>query len=213
MAKNNIVWLPHHLEWIETNQFGRPRKELLELLKATFNDLDPRLKQYHVDGLCRKNRWLNGSTGRLEKGMTPWNKGTKGVCKASKSSFKKGHRPPSARPVGANSLDHHGYVVVKIAEPRTWQLKHLWLWEQYNGKVPDGHLIRFIDGDKYNITIDNLICVPRAVNGYLNRRKIIEGHNPDLNKALFLTHHLNYLVKRKPHETQTTTHINAGQAL
>ena len=34
------------------------------------------------------------------------------------------------------------------------------MYEQVNGKIPDGHVISFIDGDKDNLTISNLKVVP-----------------------------------------------------
>lgn len=197
MSKKNIVWLPHHLEWIKANQFGKPRKELLELLKATFDDLDPRLKQFHLEGLCRKHRWFNGFTGRIESGATPWNKGTKGVCKATPTSFKKGNLPPSHRPVGSERVVKDGWVEIKVAEPNHWQLKHVWLYEQHHGKVPDNHVVRFADGNTLNVTIENLVCVSRAVHGYINRKKLISSNHAELNKAILLTNQLNHLVKKR----------------
>lgn len=195
--KNKIVWLPHHLEWIEANQYGKSRKELLDLLKATFNDLDPRLKKFNLEGLCRRKGWLNGFTGRIESGSTPWNKGTKGICKPSSSSFKKGHLPPSHRPVGSERVVKDGCIEIKVAEPSHWQLKHVWLYEQHHGKVPDNHVVRFADGNTLNVTIENLVCVSRAVHGYINRKKLISSNHAELNKAILLTNQLNHLVKRK----------------
>lgn len=38
-------------------------------------------------------------------------------------------------------------------------LKHRFLWETANGPIPKGHKVIFADGDKTNITLDNLIMV------------------------------------------------------
>jgi len=40
--------------------------------------------------------------------------------------------------------------------------KHLVLWEDTHGKVPQGHFVIFADGDRRNVTLDNLLLVTRA---------------------------------------------------
>ena len=40
-------------------------------------------------------------------------------------------------------------------------------WKQYNGEIPEGHVIIFLDGNKQNCDIENLACVPFNYLGYL----------------------------------------------
>lgn len=73
-----------------------------------------------------------------------------------------------------------GYITVKTVCPaynmktkRNYRYKHLVVWEAYNGPVPEGHVVRFLDGNKQNCTIDNLRLFTRAESVYLN----ILGYN------------------------------------
>jgi hypothetical protein len=47
--------------------------------------------------------------------------------------------------------------------------KQIVVWEQLNGPVPDGHKVRFLDGDKLNCEPDNLTLVSNALHAHLNR--------------------------------------------
>jgi len=62
-----------------------------------------------------------------------------------------------------------GYVLVKIGKrdphtgfPTRWKAKHVVIWEQTHGPVPEGMAVVFKDGDKLNCDPDNLMLVSRA---------------------------------------------------
>lgn len=58
-------------------------------------------------------------------------------------------------------LKRDGYMVkpAQGAKPIPYNIH---LWQQAHGPVPPGHVVRFIDGDRRNCTLDNLRCVSRA---------------------------------------------------
>lgn len=56
------------------------------------------------------------------------------------------------------------------------------LWEAANGPVPPGHALIFADGNKQNITLENLILVTRAQLARLNQNNLIGG-SADLTRA------------------------------
>lgn len=105
-------------------------------------------------------------------------KGLKGVCAkgSEKTWFKKGHEPVNHREVGSERITKDGYVEIKIAEPDKWRLKHLAIWEQQNGPIPPKHALIFADGDKTNISIDNLLLVTREQLLTMNRNKLIKNN-------------------------------------
>jgi hypothetical protein len=114
----------------------------------------------------------NGVVCRFVKGQVSHNKGKKGYCSpgCEKSWFQMGHSPHNHRPVGSERVDSlDGYTYVKIAEPKTWRMKHHLVWEAANGPVPDGYILIFKDGDKGNITVGNLALVTRAEHLELTR--------------------------------------------
>ena len=132
----------------------------------------------------KKNNKLNsGLTGRFKKGQTAWNKGIKGLDIGGKETrFKKGHIPKNHRPVGSERVNVEGYVEVKIAEPNKWSYKHVEIWKEHCGEIPEGHAILFGDGDKTNFDINNLIMVSRQQLLVLNRKNLIQN-NVDLTKT------------------------------
>lgn len=150
------------------------RKDLARLFNETFG---LSLSDNAIKGYCKRHNIMTGRDGRMTPGNKPWNTGTKGVMKPNSGSFVKGQKPINAKPLGSERLcNKDGFILIKVAEkcPHTgrgtrYKLKHHVIWEQHNGPIPDGHAIRFKDGDKYNIVIDNLICVPLAVNLQMNR--------------------------------------------
>lgn len=79
-------------------------------------------------------------------------------------------------PVGTERESKDGYLVVKVADAATrpmskdnWRLKHVWVWEQAHGPLPDGHCVYFADGDRRNFEPSNLVAVDRRLVGIMNQ--------------------------------------------
>jgi len=111
------------------------------------------------------------NAGYFKPGLIPWNKGLKGVNGSSETRFKKGNVTWNIRPVSAQRIDVDGYTYERVAErykSNFWRLKHHILWEHYNGEIPCGSIVRFLDNNKANITINNLFVVTRAEHAILN---------------------------------------------
>lgn len=180
------------LDWVQANQAGITRAELTELFNAKF---DMQLGKGTLAALCNRKGWKSNHSGRIEKGATPWNKDKKGYIGANATSFKKGQTPKNHRSVGSERITKDGYIQIKIAEPSTWRLKHIVEWEKINGKLPRGHCIRILDGDKTNCSIGNLVCISRGANATSNKRNKANTDNPQLNKAILLTENLRHKTK------------------
>lgn len=118
---------------------------------------------------------------RFKKGFTPWNKGIKTGLKPA-NGFKKGNVPWCTRELYSERFDKDGYILIKIAEPNKWVRKHRWVYEQEYGAIPANSVIIFADGNKNNLSIDNLLCVTREELKVLNRCRLISSV-PELTKT------------------------------
>ena len=192
-----IKYTDEMLEWVQANQADITRARLTELFHAKF-DMD--LGRGTLAALCERKGWKSNIDARYPKGIVPWNKGKKGYMGANATSFKKGQMPKNHRPVGSERITKDGYIQVKIAEPRTWRLKHIVEWEKVNGSLPKGHCIRILDGDKTNCHIDNLICISRGANATSNQRNKANTISSELNRAILMTEHLKDKIRRKNDE-------------
>lgn len=186
-------------EFIKENVKGRTRKELTSLVNEHFS-LDLGINQ--VTAFIKNNRLNSGLDGRFKKNQEPWNKGIKGLDIGSKEHrFKKGQPAHNYKPVGYERLDSDGYVMVKISDngnwPKRWKHKHKVVWEKANGPIPKGHVVIFGDGDKTNITLDNLILVSKKQLLALNRNNLIQN-DVDLTRAgILIVDIQNKLIDRK----------------
>ncbi|WP_423186810.1 HNH endonuclease signature motif containing protein [Alishewanella sp. d11] len=153
------------------------KKWSLERLTAEFNQqfgTDKTVNQ--IRSFTRNHKLKSGRTGQFEKGNPAHNKGIKGWMpggNAQKSQFKKGHMPASHKPVGSERIcSKGGFVMVKVAEPRTWRMKHVIEWEQHNPPLKKGECVTFKDNNPLNWPIDNLMLVTRAQLAVMNKLKL-----------------------------------------
>lgn len=194
--------------WVKLNQADMPRSELTEMFNDKFN-MD--LGKGTLAALCNRKGWKSNHSGRIEKGAIPWNKNKTGYMSANVTSFKKGQTPKNHRPVGSERITRDGYMEVKIKEPRTWRLKHIVVWEAENGKLPSGHVIRLLDGDKTNCNIGNLLCVSRGANATSNRCNKANTISPELNKAILMTEHLKDKIRKKNAKSKSSSTYASGR--
>lgn len=138
---------------------------------------------------CRLRRGDNiGAPYRFKKGHKPHNAGKPGWSaggKSIKTRFKKGQRPHTWAPIGSERL-MDGYLQRKVTDtgysPRDWVGVHILLWQEHTGQeIPPGHILSFKDGNKSNITIDNLELITRAER---MRRNTIHRYPPELRDAI-----------------------------
>lgn len=103
---------------------------------------------------------------RFTKGSIPANKGKKMPAelyeRCAPTMFKPGHPSNNRRPVGSERVNVDGYIEIKVAEPDKWKCKHRVVWEAANGPIPKGYNIQFRDGNRLNISLDNLYIISRA---------------------------------------------------
>lgn len=112
----------------------------------------------------------HSSKGFFPKGHQPMNKGRKQteymsdtqIEKTKATRFRKGNIPGNHKPVGYERINRDGYIEAKIAEPNKFQQKHRLVWIEHNGNIPSGYNIQFKDGNRQNVSIENLYMISRS---------------------------------------------------
>lgn len=164
---------PKQIDFIRENVYSKSYAEISDMIFKKYNI---KLSNQQINSFIGNHNLTTGRTGRFEKGHIPFNKGThihNPGCE--KTQFKPGQKPINHREVGSERTNVDGYVEVKIAEPSKWRPKHLLIWEKAHGKVPKGHVIIFGDGNKANLSIDNLLLVSRQQLVRLNQNGLIKN--------------------------------------
>lgn len=140
------------------------------------------LTEKQIKSYRRNNNLNSGLTGRFEKGRVPYNKGKKlPNMPPNSGQFKKGNMPPNYVPVGTINYTTDGYPKEKIGEPNKWVLKHRKVWEEHHGPIPKGYSVCFLDRDKNNYDISNLILLSNEELARMNQNNYFSS-DPELTK-------------------------------
>lgn len=148
-------------EFIYSNYLGIGNKELTKLFNERFQTYLPvqKIKTF------KHSRKLNsGLTGHFKKGQTPFNKGRKYPGQINAGSFKKGQDSINKKPIGTERIcSKDGYIVIKVKEEGRyqdrWKLKHRVVWEEANGPIPQGYRVKFLNGDRTDCRLENLMLI------------------------------------------------------
>jgi len=112
-----------------------------------------------------------------------------------------------ALPIGTERWKD-GYLYVKVADnpiPKkfttkqirsNWVVKHRLVWEAAYGKIPEGKLIVFLDGNRSNFDLDNLYCIDRKLTTVMMRNNWFTDSR-DHTLAAIKWCELFYAMKRK----------------
>lgn len=170
-------------KFIRSIALGKSNIEIIELFYIEYNI---RITKAQMKCLKANNNIASGLTGHFVKGQTSWNKGKKlqTIGRMADTQFKKGQFSPNRLPIGSERLSKEGYHEVKIQDGhmgKNWKAKHRILWEEVNGSIPNKHRIVFLDGDKNNITIENLALMTFEQTAVMSARKLFYK-NPELTK-------------------------------
>ena len=132
-----------------------------------------------INTALKNRRICSGRLGQFQKGQISWNKGSKGLTGPNRTSFKKGHLPHNTRHLWYERVGKRdGRVEISVPEKnpytgynRRFKAKHVWLWEQEHGPVPDGHVVAFADGNPANFDMENLVLLDRLELLRLNKHR------------------------------------------
>lgn len=179
MKKRAFKYSTEELDWIKA-RCRKDRKETHAEFQRVFDR--PEVKLENFNALCKRNGWLTGRNGRFEKGQVSHNKGKK--CppgkggrhpNARRHQFKKGGLPHNTKFLGHERVNTEGYVEISVDETnphtgyeRRYVHKHRYLWEKTHGPVPEGMVLKCLDGNKQNCDPANWELISRSLLPYLN---------------------------------------------
>jgi hypothetical protein len=165
-----VIYTEIHKKFLQRHE-KTPRKELVKLFNAEFGTDVP---YKALSQKCTKMGLVCPNGGCFSKGHVSYNKGTKGIMKPNKTSYKRGNLPHNTKKVGTittvNDKNGYLYMRIKIAEPNKWQMLHAYIWEQKHGQIPKGYCVIFKDKNSLNLKPHNLMLVSRAELARLNQK-------------------------------------------
>lgn len=208
------IYTPEIDEYIRAHIKGTPLRELTEMINKEF---DKSFGYEQIKNYCCRKHYTNGVDFRFKAGSEAFNKGVKitewasaeSIAKMAKTQFKKGQQSINHRPLGSTRQTRDGYIEIKTKEPNGWELLHRVEWEKHNGKLGPNDVVRFLNGDKTNCNIDNLVLVSRAEHVEITRQGLMCEH-VEVNKSAVVLAQLTVAGRRK-HKRSVT--INNGQEL
>ena len=173
-------WTKEEKEYLSEITPGRHYKEIHKMMNDKFKY---QFTYRQVKSAIIRYNLKTGFNGRFEKGHVPAIKGTKGIIKPNKTSFKKGHVNWAKKPIGSERVSVDGYTEIKVADHGKWRLKHRVMYEKYHNVVLNPkQLVIFADGDKSNMSKENLLLVDNNQLLILNQNGLI-NENRELTKT------------------------------
>ncbi|MCL2215260.1 MAG: HNH endonuclease [Treponema sp.] len=172
---NTHKYTPEQIKFLQKNIKDRSFADITKLFNDHFNLNFP---EKSIKTACTYRRITNDRDTRFKPGCVSHNKGMKGfnIPGSEKSWFKNEDVPWNWQPVGSERTNN-GYIEIKISDTlmpkyKRWRAKHIVMWEEVHGKVPKGHVVVFLDTDRMNITLNNLLMIPRDVHGIMCNKKL-----------------------------------------
>jgi hypothetical protein len=219
-GKNHVpyhYYTPEETRFITKKIAGRGYAELADLFNQHFGLRGKKkLTLGQMKSFVGNHKLRNGRDCQFRPGQAPPNKGRKGYCPpgSEKGWFKKGQRPWDWKPVGTERINRDGYVEVRIRNPsgkprKNWKAKHRAIWEKAHGKIPKGHVIIFADGDKLNMSLDNLLLVTRSELAVMNHLGLISAHR-DLTETGKTIADIKLLIARRVRELKKKKRSKKG---
>jgi hypothetical protein len=174
-AGKSLILTADQTAWLRANA-GLSRAEVGPAFAAAFPGSS--ISAAQIISWRKNHRVRTGRTGRFEKGQAPWSKGQKldPHPNSQATMFSPGQKPHNARPIGYESLNPDGYVLICVDRPNPYRpqmrthmaFKHKELWTAAHGPIPAGHVLKCLDGDKTNCDPSNWEAVPQGLLPRLN---------------------------------------------
>lgn len=103
-------------------------------------------------------------------------------------------------PIGTLIFRKDSWYYEKVADGpdpnKNWKAKHVMVWEEANGPVPEGHMVIFLDGNRRNYQLENLALCPYDVGLEMNHNNL-RFDNAQLTETGMLIAKVNLQARRR----------------
>lgn len=154
------VFSKEEIQFIKENYKGKSSLNLTNMLNEKF-DKNYTMKQ--IQWFKKARRLRSGVSTRFYKGQTPHN------LKQEGSEFVESGR-------GYQRIKHNG----------KWMMKARYVYEQQYGQLPNDYYVVLLDGNKDNLSLDNLMAVERRDKLVCKNKKMFTN-NKEATKVGILT--------------------------
>lgn len=191
--------------YIRDQAAGHTTYELTELINSEFKT---KYTREQIRAYMKNHRIRNGVNCTFQKGQEPYTKGKKwaeymspkGQENCRKNTYKKGNTPENVLPLGSVRKTPDGYLIIKVqsrgGQWDRWKLLQQKVWEDEHGPVPEGHVLTFKDGNRENVTLDNLVLVTQEENAMLTTLHY-RSEIPELTESGLATVRLKVAIREK----------------
>lgn len=178
-------------DFIHDNYIGTGPLEMSRILNEKFGTT---YSKQQIKGFYRHHGLNSGLDGKYTEGHASWNKGKKFPGRPrQQGQFEKGSIPHNHQEIGTLQKRKKGYF--RKMPDGTWKREQIRIWEEAHGPVPDGGCIRFLDGDRFNCSLENLVLVDRLEHvDILRQGGYVE--DPEVNKTITAIAKLNVATKK-----------------
>ena len=157
--RKNHKWTDKEISYLIKIAKGKYLSEIAELMSEKFNYP---FRKTQIKSAMTKHKIKNNMKSKVPKGLTPWNKGLQ-IGNSHIHNLKN---------VGDEYINSSGFTMLKLDNPTRWVQKHRYLYEQEFGEIPKDKVLIFLDGNKQNLSLDNLKCITRKQLIKMNQNKL-----------------------------------------
>ena len=101
-------------------------------------------------------------------------------------------------------------ILIKVGQPNIWEYKQRYIYEKYHGAISKDNMVIFLDGDRNNYDIDNLMAVTTPEYNYIKNKGLI-FNDAEKTKTAILSARLNYKIKNMEEKNENINKKKMGR--
>lgn len=194
-TRHNRIMTDEEAEYMATIIPGRQSNEIARIMNEKYGI---GLTADQVRSWKKNHKCPSGYDTKYRPGEPSWITGKRFPGRTNSGCWSTGHIAFNNVPIGT-IRKHGGYWHIKTRDGKknnNWTQYHRYIWEKEHGPVPEGHKLIFRDGNKDNVSLDNLVCISIADAAVAVMHYGLTD-DPDINDAILKLTELNRKTAEK----------------